>query len=243
MPRFMSFLIKSAKVITLVTLPFLCMFVGAFATMLIAIRGTDVVVPNVVGADKMKALQLLDKAKLRGDAGEARYSLTVPHGRIISQAPAAGSAAKANSLVRIVVSEGKKRLPVPSLLGLPLAQANLVLQQSGMRCSHIAYVQLLDGGGEEILDQNPAAGSPSNDSMSVSVLVNVPRETASTFIMPEVIGLNGALTRDFFVRQRFSAVLEEESSLFSGSSGEIYSQYPSPGTTITRQTSIILRSR
>lgn len=243
MSRFTSFLLKFTKVFILITLPFVLMFVGALVTMLIAIRGTDVTVPNVVGADKTRALQALEKAKLRGDVVESRFSHDIPMGHVMGQAPSAGSAAKADSRVRLTLSEGKRRVAVPLVTGFSLAQAQGMLQQAGLKAGYVTYIHLSETPREEVLDQNPPPGNQSPDSLSVNLLVNIPEEVRPTFIMPDLTGLDADTVRSFLERQRFTVnPVESGASLFAASSGRVVSQAPAPGAAFTRNTVITLRA-
>ncbi|HOT02225.1 MAG TPA: PASTA domain-containing protein, partial [Acidobacteriota bacterium] len=113
MSRIKQFLLKVTKAAILTALPLALLFVGAFVTMLITIRGREVIVPNLTGIEKDVALDLLRKNRLGGVITGSRFSSDFPAGQVIQQMPEASSRVKAGKQVKLVLSEGRKQVEVP----------------------------------------------------------------------------------------------------------------------------------
>ena len=86
-----------------------------------AVGGEQVLVPSLVGLERVQAIAQLAGAGL-GVFEVARSDAEIPKGTVIEQAPPAGQTAPRNSIVQIVVSDGPKVSPVLNLLGSTMDQ-------------------------------------------------------------------------------------------------------------------------
>ena len=90
-------------------------------------------VPDVTGIRPQEAAEVLAGADLELDPEIRREnSDEVPEGMIISQNPAAGSQLSKGSQVSVVVSEGREKVQIPSLVGMNANQAAATLNSLGL---------------------------------------------------------------------------------------------------------------
>lgn len=143
MSRIKQFLLTITKAAILTALPLALLLIGAFVTMLITIRGREVAVPNLAGIEKDVALDLLKKNRLGGMITGTRFSSDFPAGQVIQQTPEAGSRVKVGKQVKLVLSEGRKQVEVPRLVGMTLREAQAVLGQVGLVYIGLSYADKL----------------------------------------------------------------------------------------------------
>jgi eukaryotic-like serine/threonine-protein kinase len=90
-----------------------------------------ITVPHLVGLSKDSAASLLSRANLSLGEQSEQPSAVTP-GTVISQDPEAGDEVPPQSNVRLVVA-GAPQVHVPSAIGLSLADARAVLEESGLK--------------------------------------------------------------------------------------------------------------
>ncbi len=88
---------------------------------------SSVTVPSLVGLTTAQATSQVSSDGLSVDVARHEHSPSVPAKQIITQTPAAGSAAKSGSSVAVTVSDGPLLVTVPSVLGQSCAAATTIL--------------------------------------------------------------------------------------------------------------------
>ncbi|MDE2282481.1 MAG: protein kinase [Actinomycetales bacterium] len=89
-------------------------------------------VPSLLGLTTSEAASQLSGEGLSIRVASHQRSATIAAHEIISQSPAAGSSAKAGSVVTVTVSDGQARVTMPSVLGDTCATATAVLKKAGV---------------------------------------------------------------------------------------------------------------
>jgi serine/threonine-protein kinase len=154
----------------------------------LALRSRDVVVPTLVGANVNDATALLTDLGLTLRIEELRrLDAKVPEGRVVSQEPASGSTTRSPRSVRVWLSAGARAPVVPSLIGASERAAQLRLQGDGLRLVRTVDLRSSDYPLDTVVGQYPPANSKSAD---VVLLVNR-GEPGATYVMPDVIGVDG----------------------------------------------------
>ena len=111
-------------------------------------------VPDVRGTPADAALATIKEAGLTGERGEDVNSDTVPAGAVVSQTPEKGDLYRGDK-VTIVVSKGPVAVPVPAVVGRPVAEAEKMLTDLGFvvqkdypfgKLLDIVRVQSVEGG-------------------------------------------------------------------------------------------------
>ncbi len=159
----------------------------------IALRSRDVVVPSLAGrtvnqaSDDLAALGLM----LRVEEGR-RVDPRVPEGRVMLQDPPAGSTTRRPRSVKVWLSAGARAPVVPLLVGASERAAQLRLHGDGLNLLRIVDVRTSDYPVDVVVGQWPAAETKAAD---VVLLVNR-GERGATYVMPDVIGLEGTGAAD-----------------------------------------------
>ena len=212
-------------------------FVFAAAAMRLALRTRDVVVPSVAGKSVNEASTLLAASGLNLRVEEAkRGDTTLPAGQIVSQDPQAGVKTRRERSVKVWVSAGARAASVPSLLGESERAAELRARQEGLQVASIAEIRSDDYTADTIIAQNPPAKTAG---ARVALLLNR-RENSGTFVMPDLIGVNGDRAADL-LRSRGFRVSVVGDHLYPGvPAGIVLRQSPQGGFQIGTSDSISL---
>jgi beta-lactam-binding protein with PASTA domain len=125
---------------------------GARVTLVVSGGPAPRMVPDLTGRPRADAVATLSGLKLRITEAEDEFSDDVPAGAVIRTDPAAGKRVSRGSTVQIVLSRGPEKVPVPSVIGKPLAQAKRQLEAAGF----VVVVKSLFGQNDgNVLGQTP----------------------------------------------------------------------------------------
>ena len=162
---------------------------SAYLTLTLIIKQENtVIVPDLVGKDVVEVLFLLTDLGLNTKVGGAEYTADMPANRVVYQDPKPGDAIKKDRDIRIVISKGPKTVQTPNLVGLPLAQARLILEENRL-CSGVrSYVFNAGHRKDDIVAHSPAHGRIVSRGTCVDLLVGNGRHPAA-FKMPDLDGL------------------------------------------------------
>lgn len=99
----------------------------------------EIIVPNLVGRYAIEAGIILADAGLKEGSSTEANSDTIPAGQIMDQSPKANSPAEENDVVNYVISLGPKviYIPMPSVIGLQVDAARLLIEQKGLTVGEI----------------------------------------------------------------------------------------------------------
>ncbi len=166
-------------------------FLFAAAAMRLAVRSRDVIVPALHGKTVNEASALLAESGLTLKVEDTkRADATVAAGQIISQDPAAGVRTRRERSVKVYVSAGARATTVPTLLGESERAAQLRAQQEGLQLASIAEIRTVDYPAGTVVAQNPPPRQALPAGTKLSLLVNR-GERGVTYVMPDLIGVNG----------------------------------------------------
>jgi len=167
--------------------------VFAAASMRIALRSRDVVVPSLSGKTVNDASAVLTNSGLNLKVEDARRpDPVVPAGRVISQDPDAGTRTRRERSVKVWVSTGPRVKQVPLLVGESERTAQLRAQQDGLTLLPEAEIRSADYPVGAVIAQNPPQKTNADQ---VALLVNR-GERSTTYVMPDLIGVNGDRAAD-----------------------------------------------
>jgi serine/threonine-protein kinase len=153
-----------------------------------ALRTREVKVPSLVGRSVSDATAAMNELGLPISVDENRRSdEKVPAGRIMQQDPAAGLSARRGRTIHVWVSSGPRAITVPVLVGQTERTARIRLEQDGLQIASISEFRSPDYPTDAIVAQDPPAGSRAP---AVALLLNR-GEAATTYVMPDVIGMEG----------------------------------------------------
>ena len=128
---------------------------GTTVTLLVSDGPKPVKVPDVRGLEKDKAVEVLD-ARGFSVVIEETFSTNVERGRVIGTDPIAGTALQPGRTVVLRVSLGPRFFDCPDFVGMTIDAARQLAERIGLRLNP---VQVPGGDGNEIVSQQPLAGS------------------------------------------------------------------------------------
>lgn len=203
--------------------------VFAAAAARVALRAREVVVPDLAGhtlSGANEALVVLDLS-LRVDDTK-RTDPAVPEDRIVAQEPPAGTAARRGRSVRVWVSAGASRSIVPRLVGESERTALLRLRQDGLEVASVSEVRSHDHPAGVVVAQEPAPGARGT---RVSLLVN--RGDRAAYLMPDIIGVDGARAADILRSAGFRVAVVGQQAYPGVPAGFVLRQSPAAGFQIS----------
>jgi serine/threonine-protein kinase len=197
----------------------------AVSAMRIALKTREVQVPTLSGKTVNEATALLSAAGLNLKVEEGkRIDSKVPAGQIVAQDPQSGSLRRERS-VKVWVSSGPRSTTVPTLSGESQRTAQLLMQQEGLELAGIAEVRSRDYPQDAVIAQTPA---PKSHAARVALLVNR-GERGATYVMPDLIGVNGDRAADLLRPRGFRVAVVGDHPYPGVPAGIVLRQNPQAG--------------
>jgi serine/threonine-protein kinase len=202
----------------------------AAASMRLALKTREVVVPSLAGKTVNDATALLAESglQLRTEEGR-RVDPKVPAGQIISQEPQAGVSTRRERSVKVWVSSGPRSTIVPALLGESERTGQLRLQQDGLELAATAVIRSSEYPSDVIIAQTPP---PKSSAPRVALLVNR-AERGATYVMPDLIGVNGDRAADLLRVRAFRVAVVGDHPYPGVPAGIVLRQNPQAGFQIS----------
>ena len=212
----------------------------AAASMRLALKTREVEVPSLAGRTVNEARTLLADNGLNLRVEEAlRIDPKIPAGQVIAQEPQAGLRTRRERSVKVWVSAGPRATVMPALIGESERTAQLRLQQEGLQLAAASEVRSADYPAGAVVAQTPP---PKAAAMQVSLLINR-GERGLTFVMPDLIGVNGDRASDLLRARGFRVAVVGDHPYPGVPAGVVLRQNPqagfqiSPGETISLEIS------
>lgn len=181
-------------------------------------------VPQVDGETLEVAIDRLESAGFRTET-RRQSSEDVASGTVIETSPSGGSVAQLSQVVTIVVSNGRRKVELPDVVGQPVDAARATLGELGLT-TKVVEQETAEREAGTVLSTNPSAGTSVRAGDSVTLTVSA---EPSTSTIPDVVGQSeGNATRalqnaGFTVRVRTEDVTDE------GQDGRVISSSPAAG--------------
>jgi serine/threonine-protein kinase len=200
--------------------------VFAAASMRIAIRAREVIVPSLAGQSVNQATAVLADAGLSLKVEETRRpDPKVPAGQILTQEPQAGVRTRRQRSIKVWVSAGPRSNIVPAFIGESERTAQLQIQQDGLELAAISEIRSADYPTDVIVSQTPP---PAAKGGRVALLVNR-GQSAATYVMPDLIGVNGDRAADLLRTRGFRASVVGDHPYPGVPAGVVLRQNPQAG--------------
>jgi serine/threonine-protein kinase len=192
----------------------------------VALRAREVQVPALVGKTVNDASQSVGALGLTLRVDPVRRTdPAIAVNRIMQQDPAAGAAARSQRSVRVWLSAGPRTTTVPELIGQTDRTARMRLQQDGVDLASVSEFRSPDYPADAVVSQDPP---PDAKAPKVSLLLNRGEE-AVTFVMPDVIGMDGAHAADALRERGFRATIVGTQPYPGVPAGTVVRQQPQGG--------------
>ena len=141
-------------------------------------------VPTVRGLPQAVAIEALDKRDLKATV-DRRPSESIEKGIAVRTVPAAGEEVERGERVQLFVSSGPEQVEVPDVTGLSRDSAEDLLAGAGLESA--VEERESQEPEDDVISQNPAAGTEVDRGSTVTITVSTGIETVS---VPNVVGLN-----------------------------------------------------
>jgi serine/threonine-protein kinase len=213
-------------------------FVLFFAiAMRIALKTREVAVPPLSGRSVNEATAILDAHDLTLHVEDARRpDPKVPRGLVLAQEPPAGVVTRRSRSVRVWLSDGPRITIVPALVGESERTAQLRAQSDALALGAIAEIRSSEYAAGVVIAQWPEARTQGS---SVALLVNR-GEAGRTYVMPDLIGVNGVRAADLLRSRGFRVAIVSEQPYAGIPAGTVIRQQPSAGFQVGLSESISL---
>jgi beta-lactam-binding protein with PASTA domain len=194
--------------------------------MRVAVRARQVTVPDLVGKSVADATALASTLDLPLRIDEARRpDVKVPAGFIVGQDPMPGSSVRRQRSVHVFVSAGAHIARAPNLLGETQRSAEIRVAQEGLMIGTVSEIRSAQYPPDVVVAQDPPA---TTQTAEIRLLVNRGEDRA-TYVMPDLIGLNGERAADVMRVRGFRVSITAQLAASAIPSGVIVRQAPAGG--------------
>lgn len=158
-----------------------------FIAMKLAMRSSEVSVPDIAGmteADATRATRALD---LVLEVAHHRHDPGTASGRVLEQRPSAGASVRRGRRIKVVVSLGGEILRVPDLVGQGVRTADVELRRRGFAPGADAHAWSGEAPAGLVVAQVPPSDSPAVPGTRVHRLVS-DGPVPARWVMPDLTG-------------------------------------------------------
>jgi eukaryotic-like serine/threonine-protein kinase len=201
-------------------------FLFAAASMRVALRAREVQVPDLTDRSANEATAIAANLGLTLKVDDLRRpDPKIASGRVIAQEPPAGSVARRQRTMRVWLSAGPRSTTVPQLVGETERTAQLRLAQDGLTLTAVSEIRSQDLPSDVVVAQMPAAKSAASQ---VALLVNR-GERGASYVMPDLIGVNGDRAAEILRNRGFRAAVVGSNPYPGVAAGVVIRQNPQAG--------------
>lgn len=136
----------------------------------------ETIAPDVTGMLLPEAREKIESLGLKAREAGAVFEAKYPEGTVVSQRPEGGRRVKEGRVINLMVSSGKRKVPVPGLVGRPLTQADEILNAAELQLGDIRFEQNQGLAEGTILAQEPLAGEETAAGDRIDLLVSTTQE-------------------------------------------------------------------
>jgi eukaryotic-like serine/threonine-protein kinase len=149
----------------------------------------------------------------------------IPAEHVVAQDLPAGSTARRQRSIRVWLSAGVRASTVPKLTGETERAAQMRITQDGLELAAVSEIRSQTYPTEVVVAQDPAANDPA---ARVALLVNR-GERAASYVMPDLIGVNGDRATDVLRNQGFRVAVVGSTPYPGVAAGIVLRQRPQAG--------------
>ncbi|RKZ32247.1 hypothetical protein DRQ33_06225 [bacterium] len=195
-------------------------------------------IPNIVGVSRESAERILDSLGFKMKVVREEFSTTIPENMIVNQIPHAGTYAKKNRTIRVVLSKGGLKAVVPDVTGKLMRQGIISIEDSRLVVAEVesVYSDSIQTG--FIISVEPAPGETLSAGEGVKIIVSKGAETG-TVAVPNLVGmkLEDAINTLERIGLKSNKVKRRIPTL---EDSIVFKQEPQPGTLLYRGNSVTI---
>jgi eukaryotic-like serine/threonine-protein kinase len=190
--------------------------VFAIAAARVAVRARDVTVPSLIGRTLAEATATTSSLELQLNVEQVRRS--------DPQTPA-GTSSRRQRSIRVWLSSGPRIARAPNLVGESQRAAEIRIVQDGLQPGPVAEIRSSLYTPDVVVAQDPSPGVQTGE---VRLLVNRGEDRAS-YVMPDLIGVNGDRAADVLRGQGFRVSITAQAASSGLPPGVVTRQSPAAG--------------
>ncbi len=222
------------KIMVVFAIAIVFLLLVSFVVARIVIRGSEVVVPDIVGKSFLEATQILNKSHLGTPIIEGeKYNASFPDGYVVEQKPKPGVRVKRGREIKVFISKGTEAGIVPNIIGEMVTDAQPALQSLGLEVGTITKIHSEDFPQEGvIIAHTPPPQAKVQKGAKINLLVSLGRPVV-TYTMPDISGMYMDEAIEL-IKQRGLKIglIEKEVSPDVNEPGIVLDQTPQPGDRI-----------
>ena len=197
---------------------------GSTVTLTVSDGPRSVAVPSVTGLTASKAKRRLENAGFNVRERE-KPDDKVPAGDAVETLPPEGTPTPLGSTVTLIVSTGKEKVKVPSVVGQPQGDADTTLRAAGFGVS-ITERESSTAEPGTVISQDPAGGSEAERGSTVAIVV---AKKATTAPVPNPVGTDESTAIDRIQGEGFRVSIERVPVSDEADEGTVVDQNPTGG--------------
>jgi beta-lactam-binding protein with PASTA domain len=194
-------------------------------------------VPDLKGRSLSSALDMIAPLNLGLRKSGVEFDSAVPISSVMRQEPPAGTIVREGKIIKVVVSQGGETVLTPSIMGLPLRNAEMALRQAQLGLGEVteSYSLKLEKG--MVISQEPKAEASVERNALISVVVSGGQPPSGLALMPDFQRKNIAEAREWAgANSRDIVETKDPTALFPF--GTILTQSPAPDVALKADTRI-----
>jgi serine/threonine-protein kinase len=217
---------SAGKIVVLVGALIATYAIFAAASVRLSLRAREVTVPDLANRTTGEASAATAALGLALKVDDLRRpDAKIAAGRVIAQDPLAGSVARRQRSVKVWLSAGQRSALVPELTGETERTAQLRLKQNGLALTAVSEIRSDAYPTDVVVAQQPPAKAAGS---SVALLVNRGARR-STYVMPDLIGLNGDRSANLLRARGFRVAIVGSTPYPGVTAGIVLRQNPQAG--------------
>jgi serine/threonine-protein kinase len=198
----------------------------AAASMRVALRSREVQVPDLLNRTANEATEITTAVGLSLKVDESRrIDAKVPAGRVVAQEPAPGSTLRSQRSVKVWLSAGPRAAVVPALTGDTERSAEQRLAQDGLAVGVVSEIRTQTYAPDVVVAQDPPAPASAD---RVALLISR-AELGNSYVMPDLIGVNGDRAADILRSRGFRVAVVGSMPYPGVAAGVVLRQNPQAG--------------
>lgn len=200
---------------------------GSSVTIVIGLGQEPVEIPDVTGLGVKKATNQLNKAGFENIEQERRFDEGVQAGKILDTEPSPGTAVGPDETITLTVSDGTETIAVPDVVGLNRNDAAAELRNAGFIPNQ--DFENSDAPEDEVLRQNPAAGTELASGKTVTIIYS---NGAGTVVLNDYVGAKQRFAERKLGKQGVETNVDFQDTSSENEDGKVLSQSPGSGTRV-----------
>jgi beta-lactam-binding protein with PASTA domain len=197
----------------------------------------QVLVPNVVGAERSAAIAALKRAGLLAEE-KAEQVDDGKVGLVVAQDPKAGTSAQAGSVVAISVGIASESVVVPGVVGRVFGEASAALKRVRLLVGTVEPPN--PGADSPVLEQSPKAGSQVARGSFVDLKLQSKVTEPPTVEVPDLTGLVLDDAREKLESQKLKLGVVASKPAGGNQAGRVLSQNPKAGSKAVPQSAVAI---